>query len=162
MASNRDRVRDLAAAGYTARQIALELGVSRQRVYQIADAEGVSLPRANAPDTPRRGTVPKPRVITGGIEQPINHTTAGTISELLAAADLLARGWQVYMPVVRARGHDLIAVNGGKVVTVEVRSAKRNAEGNLVYNRSARDRSQAYALVLTGEPVQFRPSVEEW
>lgn len=162
MGSNRDRVKELAAAGRSAREIAQELGISRQRVYQIADQDGVSLPSASTAHPFRRGTIPKPRVITGGIEQPINHTTAGTISELLAAADLLARGWHVYMPVVRARGHDLIAVQDEKVVTVEVRSAKRNAEGNLVYNRSARDRSQAYALVLTGEPVHFRPPVEEW
>ncbi len=153
--SRGDDVGELAATGSTAREIAGKLGISRARVYQIAKANNITLPAAGWPSGPSVA-----RVVTGGIAAPINETTAGTIAEILVMADLLARGWQVYMPVVRHRGYDLIATNDGRIVTVEVRSAKRGVGGALRFQKQPNDKSDVYALVVTGETVEYLP--EDW
>lgn len=151
-----DQVRRLTARGLAASTIAAELGVSRQRVYQIAKNAGIRL----APPPPRgpsRPIIPISRVITGGVPVPINASIAGTIAELLVAADLLARGWQPYVPAARHGGHDLIAYRATDLATIEVRSGYRNRTGRVIYNKSPRDNSTHYAVVITGEPVLYDP-----
>lgn len=150
---------DMAAAGKTAREIARALNVSRQRIYQVADAHGLTLPSGRHPLDGRRPPPPKARIVTGGIVQPISHSTAGTIAELLAAADLMARGWQVFFPLVRSTGHDLIGCRGAELVTVEVRSAIRNAAGAIVFNKKTTSKSDHHAYVVTGEIVTYKPEL---
>lgn len=156
-------VRGLAAAGMGASAIARELGISRARVYKIAADNSIAMPRVLAPlRAPQPPQVPRPpvaRVITGGIVQPINASTAGCIAELLAAADLMARGWQVFLPILHSKGHDIIAVRADAMVTIEVRSAYRNAGGTLIFQKQPDDKSDHYALVVTGEPVSYRPEI---
>jgi len=153
-----DAVREMAEAGSPASVIAERLGVSRQRVYQVAAKAGIALPRYHARTWGQRP--PKPRLITGGVFTTISTATAGSISELLVAADLLARGYAVFMPVIHSRGHDVVAEKNGMMITVEVRSAHRNASGKLIYNRRPEMRSTHYALVVTGEPVAYDPPIE--
>jgi len=133
----------------SAAQVADALGVSRQRVHQVCIAAGIKLPRSER----RR---PEPRIAcAAGV--PISHTVAGAIAETIVVADLLARGCKPYTPVVRQRSHDIIAVTpSGAVVTIEVRSARRDG-GSLPTPRTRSDKSQHYALVAAGEPVIYRP-----
>lgn len=156
-----EKVRALAEQGVHASAIAIELGVSRQRVYQVAKKEGVALPKYHHPVyrlTNRQG-LPKPRLLTGGVETQISSATVGSVSELLVAADLLARGWHVYMPVMHSRGHDVIATKGSAIVTVEVRSAHRNVSGKLIYAKKPECASSHFGLVVTGEKVWYEPEL---
>jgi hypothetical protein len=91
---------------------------------------------------------------------PVNHHVVGSISELLAAVDLMARGWKVYRPLAISRGHDLIGEKNGILKTFEVRSANRNKEGGIRFTIKEACTSDHYALVITGEPVQYRPELE--
>lgn len=158
--STADKVRQLAESGAWASAIATELGVSRQHVYQVARRHKIDLPQNMTPRvfTPRRS--PQPRIQTGGIMAKVNHSVAGTISELLVAADLMARGWQVFLPVIASRGHDVIATKDGKIATFEVRSAHRNATGTIKFARKADCLSDYYGLVITGEPVAYEPDID--
>ena len=133
----------------SAAEVADALGVSRQRVHQVCIAAGIKLPRGER----RR---PEPRIAcAAGV--PISHTVAGAIAEAIVVADLLARGCKPYTPVVRQRSHDIIAVTpSGAVVTIEVRSARRDA-GKLSVPRKRSDQSQHYALVVPGESVAYYP-----
>ncbi len=145
-------------------ELAELVGVSRQRVSQLCRANGVTLRRAY----PVRRTAhkppkpPTPRVVTGGIQTDINHTVCGTISELLVSADLMARGYKPYTPIVRQRSHDIIAVNlSGEMISIEVRSGRRRADGAGITWQSKCERvgSDYYAIVITGEPVIYKPDL---
>lgn len=138
------------------------LGLSRQRVSMECKKAGVILRRAYG-----RGAIksaPEPRVITGGVPSVVSHTVCGTISELLVAADLMARGYKPYMPLVRQRGHDLIAVSpGGEILTIEVKSGKARATGegySYLHKGERQNQSTHYAIVITGSPVVYEPELD--
>lgn len=145
----------------TARELADALGVSRQRIYQALSRYGITPQRPRSPAVKKPPSPPMPTL--GGACAPLSHTTCGTISELVAAADLLARGYHVYIPLVRHRGHDLIAVSrAGKILTVEVRGGRKGASGQRVYNAIAQRhmKSDLLAIVIAGEPVEYKPPFE--
>ncbi len=161
------KISDLAAKGYSAREIAFRVKVSRQRVYQLAKENGISLPHPvlGSPASQRRpppakGT-PKARVaLTGGVNVPLSYSVVGMVSEFLVAADLMARDFRVYLPVKANRGHDLIAEAwDGTLLTFEVRSARRTLDGQTSFTRKSEDRADYYALVVTGEPVAYKPDL---
>lgn len=155
-----EEIRRRAEAGQSAAQVAHELGISRQWVHQIAAKNGITFRQRSF--FYRDGRVPaaRPRVQTGGVEVAINQTVAGTISELLVAADLMARGWHVFLPVIASKGHDIIASKNGHLATIEVRSAHRNSAGKLIFGRKPDCESDHYGLVVTGEPVEYDPPLE--
>lgn len=161
MTTTIERLRELAEAGLPAGGIAKELGISRQRVYQIVKKHGISVASYHQTAYRFEKGSPRPRLLTGGVPVKISHSAAGMVSELLAAADLMARGWHVFMPVNKSRGHDLVAAKGDALITIEVRSAHRNASNQLRYSRKAECKSQYHALVVTGEPVQYEPALPE-
>lgn len=168
----------LTAQGKTAPQIAKIIGITKSRVYQLAQNRGFSLVdgrkvwaeilKSRRENHVKRSGIdiggdkpPVPSsVTTGGIVSSLNTTTTGTIAEILAAADLMSRGWQVYIPLVRHRGHDLICSKGTRLMTVEVRSAHRGITNNLVFGRKNTDKSETYALVITGEQVVYVPALD--
>lgn len=145
------------------KKIAELLGVSRQRVYQVLKASGQQLPAIQY--TPReygRRRTPKPRVITGIACGPVNCTIAGTVSELLVAADLLARGWQVFLPLVKTSKLDLLATSrdGKSVLRFEVRSGVRH--GNRVtFAKKVISEHDYYGIVVAGEAVTYEPDLPE-
>ncbi len=151
-------IKRLVADDRSVGDIAATLGISRQAVHQFAAKNNINLGRVlwNRTDNAKEAK-PVPRVITGGVEVDLTTTTTGTISELLVAADLLARGWRVYMPIQISKGHDIIACRGNDIITVEVRSGKRNRNGVLFYGKKASDKSMIYGVVVTGEPVSYLP-----
>jgi hypothetical protein len=160
------KISDLATKGYSAREIARKVKVSRQRVYQLAKENGISLPHPvmGSPASQQRPlpkSAPKARVVlTGGVDVPLSHSVVGIISEFLVAADLMARDFRVYLPVKANRGHDIIAEAwNGALLTFEVRSAYRTLDGGTSFNRKSEDRADYYALVVTGEPVAYKPDL---
>lgn len=171
------RLRELVDAGAGAREIAAAMQVSRQRIYQVAAREGIALKRPAvtpplAPEPaggaaaarrrrPGKAPVNVPRLITGGVPLQINSTATGRVAEILVMADLIARGWHVYAPLLDSRrGHDLIACGNGRMVSFEVRSGRRRPSG-VKFDRDMVVRSDHYAIVVTGEPVAYDPPLED-
>lgn len=90
--------------------------------------------------------------------------TTGAVSELLAAVDLTRRGFSVFRAVSPACSCDLIALMGGRVLRVEVRTASEKLKsGRLSFSRARKDagRSDVYAIVW-GSDVHYEPSLSVW
>jgi hypothetical protein len=87
-------------------------------------------------------------------------SAVGSVSELLVAADLTARGWSVFFPLFRARC-DLIACSwdAGIVRRFEVRSGKRR-NGTAGFQKTSNDVCDHYAIVISGEPIIYEPELE--
>lgn len=135
--------------------IARRVGVSRERVRQIAEEEGLVAPKGVVGVHVHRP--PVARLITGGVSVPLSSTVVGTIGELLAAADLAARGFMVFFPLVRTGACDLITLNrSGKTERIEVRCGHRK-DGKVRYSFADRSKSDRHAIVITGEPVTYSP-----
>jgi PD-(D/E)XK endonuclease len=160
-----DTIEALAAAGKTAIEISKEAGISRQRVYQIARTNGIKLAVSGDRAGQGRCIYPKPlapRINTGGVMLAKDSNAVGTVAELLVAADLVARGWYVYIPIVLHRGHDLIAYHGNRLITIEVRSGWRRPKGTLQYSsQKPTALSEYFAIVITGEPVIYEPALPD-
>jgi hypothetical protein len=136
--------------------IARSMKVSPSRISQLANETGVRPSKRRPP-----ARAPKSRVITGGVAVTINHTAAGTIGELLVAADLIARGYHVYAPLVRhGGGVDLVAISklDCSLFRIEVRCAVRR-DNRLVFCAPSTAKHDVIALVVTGEPVVYRPEL---
>lgn len=155
--SHENQIKEMSERGLSCAEAAREIGISRQRVHQLAKSIGVTFPDKRRLPRQFAAPAPKSRVITGGVETLINHTVAGTICELLTAADLMARGYQVFLPVIASKGHDIIASKDGRLITVEVRAASRRADCGLSFGKKPDCMSDHYALVVTGEPVIYEP-----
>lgn len=164
--SRADQVAALAAERLPGSEIARRLGISRQRVSQIAKAYGIEIRSlyhsAMRDQSQHKERIPVPRLRTGGAYVVKGTSAVGTVSELLVAADLVARGWHVYLPVIRQRGYDLIAYSGDNLLKIEARSGCRKASGVIWFNRESRDSKPThYAVVITGEPVIYDPDIPE-
>lgn len=151
-----DKIRECAENGMVASAIAEQAGVARQLIYKLAAKHGIKLPPAHAKAQWRARAVQ--RIVTGGIPE-TTRIAVGAASEMLAAADLLARGWQVYIPIRRDRHHDLIACKGRLTISIEVKSGYRADSGTVRYMKSGRNHSDHHAVVLLGEPVVYFPEL---
>lgn len=143
--------------------IAARIGVSRERVRQIATEEGLGVPRGVVGYRPRKAAGPPvARVTTGGVPVKITQTVAGTIAELLVAADLSARGFVVFFPLVRSAICDLVALRRDVELPlrIEVRSGHRSGQ-RIVYSTKTNSPAEHHAVVITGEPVVYRPPLPE-
>lgn len=144
----------------SASDIAKELGISRQYVYVVFKEVGLRTDVGGYRPRKVISAPPAARVVTGGILVRISHTTAGTIGELLVAADLMARGFNVFHPLVRSKALcDLIAQNRqtGALERIEVRCGSRRA-GYIHANKSAdTSKYDRFAIVMTGEVVKYIP-----
>jgi len=161
--SSREVFRDLVAKhpSWHASDFARVLGISRERVRQLTVDMGIILPRKTS-GPPRR----EPRVRTGpevAVVAPaggVSCTVRGTIGELIVAADLLARRFQVYAPITRHTARcDLIALaaDGSRTLRIEVRTGSRRS-GAIQYNRHGSDKNWDHmAVVLAGEPILYVP-----
>lgn len=138
-----------------AREIAETLGISTERAYQHLYALG--LPTGVPGD--RRGQ-PRPRALTGGVPVKISCSATGTVSELLIAADLMARGHTPFFPMIRTASCDLVCVDRrtGLAERIEVKTGHRNPAGFLRYNSPQNGANyDRLAVVITGEPVMYSP-----
>jgi hypothetical protein len=163
MDSARERIRALLAERpMTISALVQEVGISRQRVHQIVTQEGLKVSKYSNPLKRRPAAPPpQPRIKVGVSVGQVNHTVAGTIAEMLAAADLMARGWNVFFPLVRTTRCDLIAVSadGQRVRRIEVRSGRRS-NGSVRYLKKEQASCDHYAVVIPDEPIAYDPPIE--
>ncbi len=145
--------------------LARKLGVSRERIRQLAVAEGLWEGGAGPLYRPRGSSVctPVPRMITGGVPVRLSASAVGTVSELLVAADLSARGFWVFFPFVRSALCDLVAMRrNGKTIRIEVRSGHRTpCRKKIVYSQNTDSPAEHHAIVITGEPVEYQPPLRK-
>lgn len=138
----------------TGAELADQLFVSRQRIYQVASKYGLKFPRARP-----KITMPQPPINTGSPLINISQTCCGTVSELIVAADLVARGFKPYFPIVRQKSYDIIAVNDrNEIFSVEVRTGRR-LDKIVAYNKQVTFKSDIMAIVVKGEPVFYEPEL---
>jgi len=84
-----------------------------------------------------------------------NPGLIGAASELVVAAYLMQRGITVYRAMSAAASCDLIVDFEGCLFKIEVRSAKRDMSGKLVFS-SPEPRYDLLALVTPDGAVEFR------
>jgi Holliday junction resolvase-like predicted endonuclease len=80
----------------------------------------------------------------------------GDIGELQVAADLLAKGHDVFKSICRNCWTDLIVRIDGKLLSVEVKTGHRAPSGKLTYPKP-REKSDVIAVVLPSEIVYLPP-----
>jgi len=145
-----DQIRVLAGQGLRPPEIAKRLNISRQWVYVICAKRGIAYPK-------RSDEMP---AIVGQVRAGLKSGAAGTIAEMLVAADLLRQGYDVYRSITcNSHGYDLIASRDGKLTTFEVRSAWRNDSGKLTLRHKAGSPADVHAYVVVGEPIIYKPSL---
>lgn len=85
----------------------------------------------------------------------------GTVCELLVAADLLERGFHVFVPVTRHIGAcDLITLApDGKVERIEVKRGKKTKHGTR-YAKPTPRTFDRLAVVVPGEPIRYQPPLD--
>jgi Winged helix-turn-helix DNA-binding len=162
MPSTRERLLALVKAdpNITKAQIAERLGVTRQRIKQLADAEGLSIADgiAGRKPGPQKRATAEAAPVTGGIAS-IPPGTSPAVAILLAAADLTARGFSVYLPFATTAAADLVTIDThGRVERVSVARARR-AGGEVRYDDPDRGGVDRRALILSEEPVQYSPAL---
>lgn len=138
-------------------ELSVATSVSRQRVHQIVKAEGWELKDRRT----RKSREDKPHVLVGVPSGLLSHSGAGTMAELLAAADLIARGWFVFFPLVRTTKCDLIALSkdGTKTRRIEVRAGRRMGR-KVTFQKKDESLSDHHAVVVAGESIVFEPEIE--
>ena len=136
---------------WPAAAVARAVGVTRQRVSQLAKEHGLTFPRG-------RNSNPQSRVVVDGAKPPLTSLVVGLTSELTVAADLTTRGFSVFIPLVRSAPCDLVVVGkDGTAKRIEVKPGWRQRSGSVLFKRKAPGRSDHYAVVLAGEPVLYDP-----
>jgi PHD/YefM family antitoxin component YafN of YafNO toxin-antitoxin module len=164
MPSTRERVLALVKESPHLNQteIAKQVGTTRQRVSQIIASEGLNVPRGRRGVTPRaKSEVAEHQAMHNSDAVPAYLAKAGgPVAVLLTAADLMSRGYTVYLPVVPAAAADLVAIDAqGKVKRVSVQRPTRTAGGKLEYQYPKPGSVETHALILTDEPVQYEPAL---
>lgn len=141
----------------TAKDLATSNSCSKQYVHNVLAAVGLKCAPTVRAWTPTDPVRLEPRLTVPGNTNLVTSSEAGSIGELMAATDLMARGWKVFFPLFRAHS-DLIAQSpdGTVVKRIEVRSAKYKG-GKLDYNRKTADQCEHYALIVKDQPVIYRP-----
>jgi hypothetical protein len=161
--NTRDRVQKLRASDpdISGAVIAERLGISRQRAQQLLKELGLPTKTPARPRyhyrEPREPVAEKPKwqrfaaVVCG--------PHVGAHAEMIACADLLERGFDVFRSISQAGCCDLIAASRTtyKTARVEVRAGNRRANGNLSVSRPARVRYDVLAVVLPHGEVVYSP-----
>jgi len=148
---------------WTATEHARLLGVTRERIRQLAASIGVALPSGSRRPKTVRPRPPFDASVTGP-SSVSSSSVRGTIGELIAAADMMARRFTVFAPLSRsAAACDLIGISrdGRHVVRVEVRTGKRRS-GRLIYSRhGVPEKRDHLAIVVEGGPVEYIPPLPD-
>ena len=158
-----DKLRELVEQGKTSGEIAEHFGISRQRVHQVAKREGIQLstPSLGRPHMWGKRDKQVSRIKISGDNHEISTKTSGCISEMLAAADLMARGWKVFFPINSHGHHDIVAAKGDMLKSFEVRSGTKNKDFALRFRRDKELRSDFYAVVIRDGPVEYEPDLPD-
>jgi hypothetical protein len=142
----------------TATALIERFAVSRQHIYALCKRHGLKLRRSL--QRPRARPERKPTGHFGQAAGALSTHFIGGASELTACADLLRRGVPVYRAITFVSAADLIIDFRGKLIRVEVRSAKRNNNGPLRYQAPInRSRYEVLALVDGHGAVTYKPNI---
>lgn len=82
--------------------------------------DGISASRAFKSNDP---TVSSFSELADRTDQQPNSLTLGPVAELIVAADMLRRGYEVFRPISHAASCDIIAIKGRVVIRLEVKSS---------------------------------------
>lgn len=126
----------------TAMQIAVQLGITRQAVYEALRKAGMKAasrphPRRESKfrQTDRRkqenGWPAQGARMSNGLH--LTRSTRGELSELIICTDLISKGANVFRSVTQCAPFDLVAYVKGVAYRVEVRTARRRADGTVGY-----------------------------
>lgn len=141
----------------TAAEIARRLECSRWDVYKAAKKAGINLSRGPRPSGVARAW---PAERFHGVR--LTSQTAGAAGELIACADLMFRGWNVYRALSPNAPCDLIAWKGERILRIEVRSARRGQNGNLRYAQPSNRIYEVLALIDIEQKLEYRgPAASE-
>lgn len=92
------------------------------------------------------------------LEGTIPASTVGALSELLAAADLLRRGYHVFRAVSPACPCDLAVMSNSTLIRVEVTTAFRSTHtGKPMHARKLSSTHDVLALVFRDGTVEYTP-----
>lgn len=103
------------------------------------------------------GNTSATRILPKSIELPTG--TVGAIGELIASADLLSKGFEVFKAVSMHATSDLIIRKDNRYYSVEVKAGKLNDNKGLVFSRPKYNKD-LLAIVLPNKLIQYRPSLE--
>ena len=94
---------------------------------------------------------------------PRSTGTVGAYSELLACADLIDRGFDVFRAISQSSPCDLIAIWDGNSLRIEVRTAYLTANGEVRChrNRGEEHRYDVLAMVAPDRTVTYEPPLPE-
>jgi hypothetical protein len=160
MPSTRERVLTLVRQSPHLNQteIAERVSATRQRVSQIIASEGLTVPKGRRGVAPRAKARAEPAEESKGVPAYLAEA-GGPIAVLVAAADLMARGYTVYLPMTSAAAADLVAIDAlGNLKRVAVQRARRRGT-RLEHERPKPGDVDIHALILANEPVQYRPNL---
>jgi hypothetical protein len=160
MPSTRERVLTLVRQSPHLNQteIAERVSATRQRVSQIIASEGLTVPKGRRGVAPRAKARAEPAEESKGVPAYLAEA-GGPIAVLVAAADLMARGYTVYLPMTSAAAADLVAIDAlGNLQRVAVQRARRRGT-RLEHERPKPGDVDIHALILANEPVQYRPNL---
>lgn len=95
--------------------------------------------------------------------------TTGAISELIVAADLLRRGYEVFRALSPSCSCDLAVLRNGQLLRVEVRSASLSVGGKWMYSRDRLNfpgtggpvRADVLAVRLYSGPIEYYPPLPD-
>lgn len=94
--------------------------------------------------------------------------TVGAVGEMVAAVDLMKRGYEVFRALSAACSSDLIALRDGVPLRIEVRTGQRSLlTGKLTWARNggkqgrSEDDLDHYAVVVAGELILYDPPLPE-
>ncbi len=164
MPSTRERVLALVKQSPHLNQteIAERVGATRQRVSQIIASEDLNVPKGRRGVARRAKATAEAAPVAEAKAVPAYFAKAGgPIAVLVAAADLMTRGFTVYLPITQSAAADLVAIDArGNLKRVAVQRARRKGQ-RLDYERPKPGDVDTHALILADEPVQYRPSIDE-
>ena len=102
----------------------------------------------------KRNYIPSPQEKAG-----IDRAATGAASELIVAADLLRRGYEVFRALSPHASCDLAILHDGKLLRVEVRTGRKAANRQRAFFvKSKKYRSDIWAVVLDHE-ILYEPPI---
>lgn len=140
----------------TAAEMSRRLNVSTQRIRQILIALGLPTSTSRSRMEPFR----RPDVAVS-LERCGNTVARGTWAELVAAADLVRRGYEVFLQRSGGSSCDMISLKEGKCERVEV---KLGTWGSSKWRSSAyrgTGRHDRFVIVGTDNSVNYEPPLDE-
>ena len=96
----------------------------------------------------------------GVLPNKIPPGTVGALSELIASADLMRKGFEVYRALSPASSCDVLAIKGKKVFTFEVRTGYKSTDGKRITVNRTNQRAENLIIVIRGtNEIVYEPEI---